>query len=128
MISVHSPLATIERMTKDLVVIWWKRNVRIDGRSIQHIACAVGGEPGQRLSVIVNIPEDNDFDVAIMQENHCMTERIKVMAVICESGLFQTLVELYLSYFPQHFPVRVFRSVEEGLVWLEEHPAHCEQG
>jgi hypothetical protein len=121
----HSPLATIEHITEDLVVIWLKRDIRIDIRNIQDIAGAVGGHRGQRLSVIVNIPDDTDFDVAILRVDHCASDRIKVMAVVCESGLFQSLVGLYLSYFPQHFPIRVFRRVEESILWLEEHPAHC---
>jgi hypothetical protein len=122
---IETRLATLETITDDLHVVRFKTNIKIDPSGIKDILQVADRLASDgKISVMAMIPEDTDFDITIMRSDFGSGDRIKVMAVVCESSLFQCLTELYLKYYPQQFPVKVFGQQEEALIWLEEHPEH----
>lgn len=79
--------------------------------------CGTGGYP-----VLVVLPSDFDFDISAVTRDHYagkgLEECTYAVAWDVGSALGKELVEMFYRYFPQPFPVKVFRSEGEADKWL----------
>jgi hypothetical protein len=78
-----------------------------------------GAKPHVMLSVI---PGSVDFDVHVTSLDHFAAERgldtIVALAVVAQGTLVETVTQLYFSYFPQAFPLKIFGEEAEARSWL----------
>ncbi|MBK6752672.1 MAG: hypothetical protein IPG69_03590 [Flavobacteriales bacterium] len=81
----------------------------------------MGAHPYATLSII---QEDVDFQLQAMNADHAGQDRseglIMATAVVCHANMFQMLVKIYFSYFPQLHRVRITDNEPEARAWLEE--------
>ena len=88
-----------------------------ENRLVRH---QLGGEgPYVMLTVF---PDAVDFDLAVTTTDHFELERGKsglvALAVVARDSMGETITKLYFSYFPPHFPTRVFQTEAEAHDWL----------
>lgn len=73
-------------------------------------------------TVLVTLPEDIDFDVNVLTNDHYKGRGLEkstyAVAWDAESEMNEELVEIFYRYFPQPFPVKVFRDQQEARAWL----------
>jgi hypothetical protein len=89
-----------------------------ENRLVRH---ELGGEgPYVMLSVF---PDAIDFDLAVTTTDHFEPERgrggLVALAVVAKDSMGETIAKLYFSYFPPHFPARVFQTEVEAREWLK---------
>ncbi|MCB0781085.1 MAG: hypothetical protein KDC03_16440 [Flavobacteriales bacterium] len=81
--------------------------------------CGMGAYP-----VLVVLPADFDFDAGVMTRDHYEGRGLEdcTYAVAWDAGseLGEQMVEMFYRYFPQKFPVKVFRSEKEADSWLAD--------
>jgi hypothetical protein len=110
-------IAELEYLDDHRVIVRIKNDIKIDVPGVEEVCAAVKAiVPDAPVTVL-------DFDIAVMRTDLGGDNCVKIMAVVSESAMFRTLVEVYLKYFPQSFPVSVFPRTQEAMPWLEEHPA-----
>ena len=125
---VHTEAADIERMDGGDVEIRFRKEARITLSAIQEILdarvkfCGLG-----EYAVLVTLPEDIDFDISVLTNDHYQDRELHrctyAVAWDAESKMNEQLVEIFYRYFPQRFPVKVFRSKDEAREWLDTmHP------
>ncbi len=77
-------------------------------------------------TVLVTLPEDIDFDVNVLTNDHYKGRELEkstcAVAWDAESEMNEELVEIFYRYFPQPFPVKVFRKQEDARAWLKTIP------
>jgi len=70
-------------------------------------------------------PEGIDFDLAVTSKDHFEPERghsgLIALALIASDAMGVTIGKLYFSYFPPHFPARVFKEEASAREWLEQY-------
>lgn len=72
------------------------------------------------------MPPGIDFDVKVTSVDHFSAERgqdtIQALAVVANDRIAEMTTRLFFSYFPPHFPFRVFDSerTDEARMWIED--------
>ena len=72
--------------------------------------------------VLVVLPADFDFDPGVIARDHYAGRGLEhctyAVAWNAASDLGQEMIEMFYRYFPQRFPVKVFRSEVDADGWL----------
>lgn len=78
---------------------------------------------GRERAVLITLPEDIDFDVNVLTSDHYKGRELDkctyAVAWDAESEMNEELVEIFYRYFPQPFPVKIFRHHDEARAWLK---------
>lgn len=125
---VHTEAADIERKPDGNVEIRFRKESKITLSAIKEILDArvkLGGLG--EYAVLVTLPEDIDFDINVLTNDHYQDRELHkctyAVAWDAESKMNEQLVEIFYRYFPQPFPVKVFRTEQEAREWLDTmHP------
>ncbi len=79
-----------------------------------------------RYTVLVTLPEELDLDLDVLLQDHYDGRDLHhctyAVAWDAENKMNEKLVELFYSYFPQRFPVKVFRNEQDARGWLGSLP------
>lgn len=120
----ETPLAVLERVSPHRVEIRFKQ-----GMFINVIGLAAIFEERKRMhgteevSLLVIIPDDADLDIAIVGKDQFKAndgvKGLTAMATVAGSTVSETLTELFFAYFPQEFPVQVFKGLGPAREWLD---------
>ncbi|MEZ4739854.1 MAG: hypothetical protein R2818_11010 [Flavobacteriales bacterium] len=125
---IHTEAADIERKPDGNVEIRFLKESKITLSAIKEILDArvkLGGLG--EYAVLVTLPEDIDFDINVLTNDHYQDRDLHkctyAVAWEAESKMNEQLVEIFYRYFPQPFPVKVFRTEQEARDWLDTmHP------
>jgi len=120
---VQTEAAELERLPDGNLEMRFKKNVKLTLDRIHEILDArvkLGGEGS--YSVLVTLPEEVDFDVNVLTNDHHRDRELHkctyAVAWDAQSSMNEQLVEIFYRYFPQPFPVKVFRTEQEARAWL----------
>ncbi|MCB0764245.1 MAG: hypothetical protein R2815_09865 [Flavobacteriales bacterium] len=118
-------LATIDRSEDGIIRIRFKHEVRVDVSGLAEILQARRDLAGDdRPGVMALLPEDLDFDNAILTTDHHAGSDprtfTKAFAIVTRSHLLVRLYSIYATYFKQDFPVRTFDDEDAAVQWLHE--------
>lgn len=124
---LETDAAILRKAPDGALEVRFKPNVTLDKEKIAQILDARESLCGSgRYPVLVVLPKDFDFEVDAISHDHYQDRGLEqcTYAVAWDAGseLGERLVEMFYTYFPQRFPVRVFRSEEEARGWLQEGP------
>jgi hypothetical protein len=122
---IETPSAYVERMNRDLVVTRYKNGVKVDAAAIAENLRARMSFPGSEPYAVIGIfPEDVDFDLDLLDRDHYSdkdTSRLtRVLAIVAEGVLFEKIAHLYFAYHPPGFHAKVFRRLQEAVLWVDE--------
>lgn len=125
---IDTRLATVERTGDHLIVVRIKPGSKLDTKGFAEILATRKELAGDRpAAVICIIPEDVDFDTAILTTDHHKGANVgsftKVMAIVSEGSLFERLSELYFAFHPPEFTLKVFRELQDAIIWVDERMA-----
>lgn len=117
---------TIDRINADVEVVCWSAGLTLTRQLVADSLEArkrLAGGPG--YAAIIHFPQDMDIDLEVLgQDLYREVEPVgfvRVMAVVCEALLQETLVKLYYAYFPPgKFAVRIFTNAREATSWVDE--------
>ncbi|MBK8498233.1 MAG: hypothetical protein IPL52_05330 [Flavobacteriales bacterium] len=126
--AIETSIARIERDPAGIIRIRVNDGARLDVGGFKEILATrqrlAGGVPARVMALL---PEDVDFEVQIMNEDHYAgidaSAFTKAFAIITQASLYTRLYQLYAAYFKPGFPVQVFPDEAAALVWLAEFPA-----
>ena len=122
---IDTPLATLERKDNDLLEVRFKPDLKIDVTGIEELLlerkrlCPEGPR-----AVLVVLPPDVDFDIAVMMKDHYrglgLENCTKALALAANSPTNERIAALYYAYFPQTFLTKVCSDEREATAWLAE--------
>ena len=118
-------LATLERISPQLVVIQYKPGVVIDAIGIREIIDVRRARFGQDpYAVIAIVPESADFNMSMLETDHYTegseNDMMRVLATVVEDDFHRRMTELYASYHPTDFHYKVFSQLQPAMIWAEE--------
>lgn len=121
----ETPLATIERVGPDRVVVRFKPAVRVDAQGIAEIMAVRKALCGSdRVSLLMVLPSEVELDMQVISTDHYRindsAEQLIAVAVVAEGSMGEMMARLYYAYFPPTFPCEVFTREEEAALWLEK--------
>jgi len=125
MVRVETRSAVVEKAGPELVVCRYRHGVKVTAAAVRENLEArltlVGKEP---YAVIGIFPEDVDFDMSLLEENHytdiVLNAATRVLALVAEGDLFEPIAKLYLAYHPTQFESAVFPTEAEAMAWVNE--------
>ena len=123
LMTITTEAAILERRADGGLEIHFREGVKITVERIREILDARENLCGKgKYTVLVTLPEEVDLDVDVLTQDHYHTRDLEdctyAVAWDAENTMNERLVELFYTYFPQRFPVKVFRSEEEARGWL----------
>ena len=81
----------------------------------------MGRQPYGMLSIL---PEDADFALPAMKEDHLAEDRregyLQAIALVVSAGMIEMALKLYFSYYPHMSRIRVTENEREARAWIEE--------
>lgn len=84
------------------------------------------------MRVYIEMPLDVDFNMTFMKLDHFkaagMHSCMAALAVFTDNPFLERLMGLYFAYFPQPYPLRVYRTRSEALAWLNEAHEEMKRG
>lgn len=121
----RTAIARLVRVRPDLLEIHYDAGCTFEIERIAEAQKArrelMGTHPYATLTII---PEDVDFQLQAMSADHAGQDRseglIMATAVVCHANMFQMLVKIYFSYFPQMQRIHITDNEAEARAWLEE--------
>jgi hypothetical protein len=119
----HVSIAHLVRKGPDLIEIQYtpgclfnSKNGDEERRARQEL---MGTVPNWVISLI---PEDADFELAAMHQDHFASDRsegsMKAMALVTAANMMEMMLKLYFSYYPQLARLRVMDNEEGAREWL----------
>lgn len=126
---IDTEAAELERFPDGDIELRFKADVKLTIPRMEEVMRArkkLCGDGPYR--VLVTLPEDIDFDVNVLTNDHYKDRDLDqctcAVAWDAESEMNEELVEIFYRYFPQPFPVKVFRTHSEARKWLRTmHPS-----
>jgi hypothetical protein len=122
--AIDTRLARVIRTAPDRVEVRFKEGIKLDTAGIAEILdmrSRMGAEAPHHVMIV--IPEDVDFEMAMMTRDHYEGRDVKdhTMAVawVAQGSLQNQLTSLYLSYHPSPFRTAVFTNEADALSWLD---------
>lgn len=117
-------IATLKRMGPELIEVYYAPHARLSMEGLAQVRLARRAMMGEEVYGLLSfIPEDMDFDMDAMSEDHLAIDRqegrLWAIAVVTGTGLIQVVLRLYLSYFPQNTRIHVTDSEQEARQWLQ---------
>lgn len=130
---VETPSAVVEKLGPDLVVCRYRHGVKVTAAAVREnldARLALGGK--EPYAVIGIFPEDVDFDMSLLEENHytdiVLNAATRVLALVAEGDLFEPIAKLYLAYHPTQFESAVFPTEVAAKTWVDQQiNAHAKQ-
>jgi hypothetical protein len=78
---------------------------------------------GARHAVIALVPDDFDFDISVMYNDHydgnAAAAFTAAMAVVTNDSSHQRILAVYCNYFPPPFPVQAFGDETDAAAWAQ---------
>ncbi|MBP6699328.1 MAG: STAS/SEC14 domain-containing protein [Flavobacteriales bacterium] len=124
--SIDTELATVERGETDLIHIRVRPGAKLTVNGFAEILAARKALARDKpAGVIAIIPDDIDFELAIMNvDHHAGTNAstfTKVFAIVTQANLHKQLCALYSAFFTTDFPLRTFDDEAVARAWVLEH-------
>lgn len=117
--------AELERFDDGSLEVRFKEGIKLTRERIHEVLDARERLSGKgAYGVIVTLPEDFDFDINVLLNDHYQDRELHnctyAVAWDAETATNEKLVEIFYKYFPQRFPVAVFRTQSEAREWLAQ--------
>ena len=126
--TIDTELATVECAEADLIHIHIRSGAKLTVNGFAEVLAARKALAEDRpAGVIAIVPEDIDFELAIMNVDHYAggnaSAFTKVFAIVTPAVFHQQLCALYTAFFQTAFPLRVFHDGSVARAWVQEHLA-----
>lgn len=120
---IDTEAADLELLPNGELDLRFKANVKLTiARMDEVMEARIKLCAGCACGVLVTLPEDIDFDVNVLTSDHYQGRELDkctyAVAWDAESEMNEELVEIFYRYFPQPFPVKIFRDQSEARDWL----------
>jgi hypothetical protein len=125
---MHSQLidtrqATVERVSKRLIEVRFKPDVKLDAEGIGEVMEAKRRlAANEEYDVLAVLPPDMDLEINVVTLDHhalnggCANSRR--LAFAAQSGLNRKLAQIYFRYHPRPYGTEVFMDEQEARTWL----------
>jgi hypothetical protein len=120
---VETRLATLERVSPDLLEIRFKPDQKLDNAGLREILqererMCTGGP----YAVLAVFPQEMDFEINVMTTDHYAERNLgnctRALALAANSITNEHIANIYYAYFPQPFNTKVFATDVEARKWL----------
>ena len=119
----HVSIAHLVRKQPDLIEIQYTPGCLFNSKFGDEVRRArqelMGAVPYGVLSLI---PEDADFELAAMHQDHFASDRnegsMKAIALVTAANMMEMMLKLYFSYYPQLARLQVTDNEDEARAWL----------
>ncbi len=123
--ALDTRLAWVIRTAPDRVEVRFKEGCKLDCTGIAEILDMrrkLGADAPHKVMIVM--PEDVDFEMAMMTKDHYQGRDVKdhtvAVAWVAQASLPHQMTSLYLSYHPSPFRAAVFTNEADALRWLDE--------
>lgn len=120
---IETRQATVERISKDLIELRIKPDVKLDAEGVGEFIKAKRSLCGaDSPDILASVPADLDLELNVLAMDHhalnggCANSRR--LAFVANSSFNQRLLEIYFRYHPRQHPTRVFLEEGDAREWL----------
>lgn len=123
---IETETAFLEQTGSDTVIWRFKPGAMVNIHALRENLKVRQQFPGAGVDVIIGIfPEDVDFKMSLLDQDLYsgrtdLEQGIRLMAIVAEGVLFETVAKLYFSYHPPYFTHGVFTTEAAAFAWVEE--------
>ncbi|MEO8067609.1 MAG: hypothetical protein ABI599_07955 [Flavobacteriales bacterium] len=119
----ETSIATLTRVRPDHVEIHYHPGIVFSNKAVAEVQemrrKIMGRTPYSTLTII---PEDVDFELSTMQQDHTAADRtesqVVATAVVTSANMIEMLIKLYFSYYPQMQRILITDKEKEARAWL----------